>query len=335
MKIRSVHAYLMSEPACEAHGRRDAMLIMVDSEEGLRGYGPGPATLTARMAVESMIAPFLEGRMLSDPDALRILFHQQPGVTREVSRIYDAVEMALYDLTARGFGVALCDLLGGPVRDEVRLYTLMTPGGDPETSVEMARQFRETRGPDAELMLDGRGWWGATEQTIHRAARALTAHQVTWLQDAFPPADHAGWSRLDALDAVPLAGGQFETEGRGIDDLLARRCVDIVQCELVHQGGFHTGRPLLASVARSGLRFAFVNGGTALDALAAAHLAVCWPETVVPYLERPLGGALAEGILAEKLMIHEGVLELDTSRPGLGIEVNLGALERFPWVPSI
>lgn len=333
MKIRSIRAYLMTEPASGTRSRCDAMLIMVEGEDGLCGYGPGPATAAARMAVEALIAPFLEGRALRDPDALRILFHQQPGVTREVSRVYDAVEMALYDLTARSFGVALCDLLGGPVRDEVRLYTL-TPGGDPEATVAAAQRFRETQGPDAELMLDARGWWGAAEQTMHHAAHGLASHDVAWLQDPFPPADHAGWSRLKDLGGLPLAGGRFEADGAGLDDLIARRCVDVLQCELVHQGGFHTGRPLLGSIARSGLQFAFVNSGTALDALVSAHLAVCWPEAVVPYIERPPAGALAEGILPDGLEIHEGVLELDTSRPGLGVEVNLGAVERFPWVPS-
>ena len=322
----------MSEPASVTHAKHDAMLIMVESDAGLCGYGPGPATADARTAVESLIAPFLEGRTLRDPDALRILFHQLPGVTREVSRVYDAVEMALYDLTARGFGVALCDLLGGPVRDEVSLYTL-TPAGDPEATIETARLFREAHGQDADLMLDGRLWWGAAEQTIHRSARALAEYRVTWLQDAFPPHDHQALSRLDALNALPLAAGRFETDGLALDDLIARRCVQVVQCDLVQQGGFHGGRPLLSSIARSGLQFAFVNSGTALDALVAAHLAVCWPESAVPYLELPPPGELAVGILTEKLAIHEGVLELDTSRPGLGIEVNLSAIERFPWIP--
>ncbi|HEY3442494.1 MAG TPA: enolase C-terminal domain-like protein [Paludibaculum sp.] len=327
MKVRGVRAYLMSDTAAGL----DAMLIMVEGEDGLCGYAPGRATEAARTAVETWIAPFLEGRALRDPDALRILFHQQAGITREVSRVYDAVEMALYDLTARTYGVALCDLLGGPVRDEVSLYTL-TPGGDPEATVEAARRMREMEGREEAVMLDGSGWWGAAEHAIHRAARALKSSQVTWVQDPYPPGDHDGWSRLEALGEVPLAGGRFETEGTGLDDLIARRCVDVLQCDLVMQGGFHTGRPLLASVARSGLRFAFVSGGTALDAVVAAHLAVCWPEDVVPYLEGPRSGALSEGILAEDLSVHEGVLELDTSRPGLGIDINLDAIQRFPWV---
>jgi L-alanine-DL-glutamate epimerase-like enolase superfamily enzyme len=205
------------------------------------------------------------------------------------------------------------------------------PGGGPAASVEVAQLFRQARGADAPLMLDGSGWWGESEQTIHRAARALAGCGVTWVQDPYPPEDHAGWSRLEALEEVPLAGGRFETEGSGLDDLIARRCVCVVQCDLVRQGGFHTVRPLLASIARSDLQFAFVNAGTALDALVAAHLAVCWPESVAPFVERPPEGTLPEGILAEKLAIHEGVLELDTSRPGLGVEINLDMIQRFPW----
>jgi len=327
MKILGVRACLMSDPAT----RQNAMVIMVEGEGGLCGYGPGPATEASRTAVKTLIAPFLEGRALRDPDALRVLFHQHPCVTPAVSRVYDAVEMALYDLTARAYGVALCDLLGGPVRDEVSVFTL-TPGGSPEESIEAARRYREEQGSSPELMLDGSGWWSAAEQTIHRTARALSNFQVAWLQDPFPPGDHAGWSRLEMLETIPLAGGRFETDEEGLDDLIARRCVNVLQGHLVEQGGFHTLRPMIASIARSDLQFAFVKGATALDALMAAHLAVCWPESVVHFVERPPAGGLADGILAERLSIHEGVLELDTSRPGLGIDVNLEAIERFPWV---
>ena len=53
------------------------------------------------------------------------------------------------------------------------------------------------------------------------------------------------------------------------------------------QGGYALGRRLFAEIARQELRFAFHSWGTALEVVAAAHLGICWPETVVEWLEYP------------------------------------------------
>lgn len=386
MKIRSVEAFLLSAPLPEPlvlpyHGgertivKRDAMLICVEGNHGFRGYGPGPAHEEALTAIRGFIAPFLTGRMMFDPDALRILFHQQPGVTPEISRYYDAVELALYDLTARALDIPLCDLLGGRVRDEIRLYAsagmYQSPAGyaeeaaqfaaygfpaykfrpalGPDADIDTVRLIREAAGANLEIMVDAHTWWrmgdaSYSEATVHQMARELARHQVTWLEEPLPPHDHAAYTRLKDLDAVPLAAGEHEPGEPGFDDLVANRCVDYVQADLVCQGGYDLGRRLLASVARSGLSFAFHCWGTNLEILAAAHLGVCWPDTVAPWLEYPCYRTItqpgmypfpiAEEILTEPLPIRKGVLELDLTRPGLGIDVNLSAIDRFPWIPG-
>ena len=42
--------------------KRDAMLIRVEADNGLVGYGPGEGSEKAKHAIETVIAPFLEGR---------------------------------------------------------------------------------------------------------------------------------------------------------------------------------------------------------------------------------------------------------------------------------
>src|SRR5262249_42190025 len=74
-----------------------------------------------------------------------------------------------------------------------------------------------------------------------------------------------------------------------------------------------------------------------------AHLGVCWPETVVEWLERPVYTSsrvksmypfpLASEILSDPLPVERG--ELVTPRgPGLGIKVNESVVERYPWIPG-
>ena len=83
MQIRSVRCFLLSyvfpEPVeWDYYGgrrkvvKRDAMLIRVETDNGLVGYGPGEGSEAAEKIIREVIAPWLEGRVLRDADALRV-----------------------------------------------------------------------------------------------------------------------------------------------------------------------------------------------------------------------------------------------------------------------
>src|SRR5438067_99566 len=122
MRICSVQAHLLSYPLPEplklAYDRgqrtivkRDAMLIRVEADNGLIGYGPAPGTEKTKNSIDQVIAPFLAGRMLADPDALRVHFIEEAGREPELQRCYCAVEIALYDLIGKAQGVSVSELL--------------------------------------------------------------------------------------------------------------------------------------------------------------------------------------------------------------------------------
>src|SRR5258705_715047 len=123
MKITSVRSFLLSYPLAEPLRlpffggertivKRDAMLIRVQTDKGLTGYAPGPGSELAHRAIETTIAPFLEGRTLADPDALRVQFFEQPACDLEMRKVYCAAEVALYDLASQSAGIPLSELLG-------------------------------------------------------------------------------------------------------------------------------------------------------------------------------------------------------------------------------
>ena len=102
MKITGVRAFLLSYPfpapvRLPFYGgertllKRDAMLIRVETDSGLVGYAPGPGSESVQLAIARSIAPFLEGRVLADPDALRVLFLEGPGADPSLARTYGAV----------------------------------------------------------------------------------------------------------------------------------------------------------------------------------------------------------------------------------------------------
>ena len=98
MKVTRVQPFLMSVPFAEPirlpfYGgertilKRDAMLVRVTTSSRVTGYAPGPGSERVHDAIRDVIAPFLEGHTLSDPDALRIRFESGPGRgNRELSK---------------------------------------------------------------------------------------------------------------------------------------------------------------------------------------------------------------------------------------------------------
>ena len=385
MIISSVRSFLLSYPFPEPvrlpfYGgertilKRDAMLIRVESDAGLVGYAPGPGSQSAHEIIESLVRPFLEGRKLADPDALRIQFLERPETNAAAAKTYCAVEVALFDLFAKAAGVPLSEVLGGRVRDVIRLYGSagmympperyaaeaaaiadlgfcaykMRPAGGPDADLETVRQMRRAVGPDFDLMVDAHTWWrmgdrSYTFETVEQLAREMAEYDVAWLEEPLPPDDHEAYLRLKEKDYLSLASGEHEPSEERYQDLILRQAVDYVQMDVCCQGGFSMGRRLLGDIARAGLRFAFHSWGTALEVIAAAHLGVCWPETVVEWLEYPCYSAparqgmypfpLAAEILKQPLEVDHGDL-LVPRAPGLGVTVDESVIERYPWIPG-
>jgi L-alanine-DL-glutamate epimerase-like enolase superfamily enzyme len=385
MKITAVQSFLLSYPFKEPirlsfHGgertilKRDAMLIRVECDAGLVGYAPGPGSERAHALIRDVVAPFLEGRILADPDALRIRFLNGPGADPEAARIYAAVEVALYDLAGKQRGVPVSELVGGRVRDRIRLYgsagMYMAPEKyaeeaaaiaaqgfraykmraalGPEKDIETVRRMRDAVGPGTDLMIDAHTWWRMGDQsysfdTVERTAERMAEYNIAWLEEPLPPENHEAYSRLKELEYVPLAAGEHEPSEARYRDLILTGSVDYVQMDVCCQGGYATGRRILSEVAREGLKFAFHSWGTALEIIAAAQLGVCWPESVVEWLEYPCYATptsagmyafpLAAEILKERLPISGGEL-LVPRQPGLGVHVDESVIERYPWVPG-
>lgn len=385
MKITGVRSYLLSYPFAEpvrlpffggerSIVKRDAMLIRIETDGGLAGYAPGPGSERTQRVIENIIAPFLEGRVLADPDALRIQFLRGPGADPQTAKDYCAVEVALYDLAAKAHGVPLSELLGGRVRDRIRLYGSagmymppeayaaeaaamtdlgfraykMRPALGPEKDLEAVRLMRQAVGPDFDLMVDAHTWWRMGDasysyETVEQLAREMAAHEITWLEEPLPPDDHEAYLRLKAQDQVALASGEHEPDEERYMDLILSGAVDYVQMDVCCQGGYAMGRRLISATARQGLTFAFHSWGTALEVLAAAHLGICWPEAVAGWLEYPCySGPSRAGMypfpLASEILREP--LELDHGdlivprKPGLGVEVDESVIERYPWIPG-
>ncbi len=379
MKISKVEAFLMSCPLPEPlvmpfYGgertilKRDAMLIRVTADNGLKGYAPGPAHERAAKEIRSLIAPFLEGRDASQWET----FDFQAEL--ETTKTYRAVEIALIDLAARYEGAPLSELTGGRRRDRIKCYGSagmymspegyaeeaaaiaamgfpaykMRPAAGPEKDLETLAKMRAAVGPEVGLMIDAHGWWRMGDrsyglQGIQQLAQQMAVYQPTWLEEPLPPDDHEAYRQFHETIPFPLASGEHEPNEERYLDLINTRAVDWVQMDVCCQGGFAMGRRIFEATKNQGLRFAFHSWGTALEVLAAAHLGICYSPEVVEWLEYPCYSnqgrpgmypfAAADEILAEPLALENGDLIVPKD-PGLGIAIDESVIERYPFQPG-
>ncbi len=379
MRIKSVDALLMSCPLAEPLRlpfwggertilKRDAMLIRVTSDSGLKGYAPGPAHERAARQIAAKVSPFLVGKDARDVKRFRF------EGDLETTKLYHAVEIAVLDLVARWEGCALSELVGGRKRDRIKLYGSagmymspeayaeeaaaiaaqgfpaykMRPGIGPEQDLRAIEAMRKAVGANVGLMIDAHTWWrmgdkSYTPATVRELAAAMQALGPTWLEEPLPPEDHAAYRELRASKLVPIAAGEHEQSLEGFYDLIDGGAVDYAQMDVLCQGGFSMAERIFERVQQRGLRFAFHSWGTMLEVLAAAQIGICWPESVVEWLECPVYAArgragmypfaLADEILAEPLAVENGYLAVPRG-PGLGIEVDESVIERYPFVPG-
>lgn len=379
MKITKVEAFLLSSPLDEPlllpfYGgertilKRDAMFIRITADNGLKGYGPGPAHERAAREINGTIGPFLEGR---DPLAWKS-FDFEAGL--EMTKTYRAVEVAVIDLAAKYEGAPMSELVGGRKRDRIKLYGSagmymspegyaaeaaaiaglgfsaykMRPARGPEKDLETVEKMRAAVGPDMGLMIDAHAWWRMGDktysyETIEGLLKEMAAYHPTWVEEPMPPDDHGAYRKLRQGQPVPVASGEHELDEPSFLDLISSDAVDYVQMDVCCQGGFEMGRHVFEATERKGIRFAFHCWGTLLEVIAAAQLGVCYSSDLIEWLEYPCHAnrgkpgmypfLLADDILTEPLRVEAGDLVVP-DKPGIGVEVDESVIERYPYLPG-
>lgn len=373
MKITEVRVHLLeaalSEPfhwaVNEARSRGSAVVEIV-TDSGLSGFGEcfGPARPCGAM-VEAY-APFLIG---ADPlagdliwETLYDRFRDQGQRGVPISAL-SGVDIALWDIRGKHFGVPVHRLMGGPLRSEVAAYatgTYRKESGDPfdyiveevkgyaaegfkavklkigftvEEDAELVAAVRQAIGPALPLMLDANHGYDAVEAI--RLGRRVERHDIAWFEEPVPPEDLEGYREIKRQISIPLAGGECAYTRFGFRELLSRRAVDILQPDTCAAGGLSECKKIADMANAFGVRVVPHVWGTAIGLAAALQLLAVLPHT--PPGLRPLEPMLEfdrsehpfrQAVVATPIEHDGGVVRIPDG-PGLGIEVDRAALERF------
>jgi galactonate dehydratase len=154
VKITRVAPWIVAGPPEEAGGHRRGagthltqyVFVQVDTDEGLTGWGevttyPGS---TANRVVASMVREAEALLIGQDPGRIEETWHRlfraftYMGTRGATTAMLSAVDIALWDIKGQALGVPIYDLLGGPVRPTVPLYTHFPLGRTVADAVEGA-----------------------------------------------------------------------------------------------------------------------------------------------------------------------------------------------------
>ena len=374
MRITNVRTHVLqaalSQPFAYSrawYDSRSAMLVEIETDNGLIGWGEcyGPARITS--AVVASVAPWLIGEDPLRTDFLwqtiyaRLRDHGQKGVVIEG---LSGIDIALWDIKGKHFGVPVHRLLGGPLRTEVQAYATglyRRKSGDPlqylaeeaagyvaagfkavklkvgfgvEEDAAVTRAVREAIGPDVALMVDANHAYDAVAAI--RLGRMIEQHDIGWFEEPVPPEDVAGYRAVKSALSIPIAGGECEYTRFGFRDLLVSRAVDIIQPDTCAAGGLSECKKIADMAEAFGIRYNPHVWGTGVAIAASLQLLAALPAQTPPSLasvqpmlefdrtEHPI----RQAILTQPIEHVGGIVRI-LDGAGLGIEINREALACF------
>ncbi len=155
----------------------------------------------------------------------------------------------------------------------------------------------------------------------------LADYDVYWFEEPLSPDALEDYVQLRRAAPVPISGGEVLTRRQAFQPWLQAGAFDIVQPDVTKVGGISEERRIAWMAQENGVRFIPHGWNTAIGLAADLQLSSAFPSTELveyitgsPYLDDlKIGGWTLDA---------DGLLEIPES-PGLGIEVDLDAVERY------
>lgn len=356
MKITAIKTYLMHAGMPDSAGwkARNWCFVKIFTDEGLTGVGEASGwPRVVERAIQDLATlligdnPF-EIEKIWQKMYLAMMGHGMTGIVG--SGAMTGIEMALWDIKGKALGVPVYELLGGQIRDRIRLYghahsaerarELVDRGftglktGDVREPLRRVQTIRQEVGPEIDLMVDIHGPpWLTTKDAI-RMGQALAEYDLLFYEDPVAPEDVEALARVAAQVNLPIAAGERHAGVWGVRELIEREIIDVVQPDTGRAGGLWAMKKIAALAEAHYITFAPHDGSLGPVAeVAALHLCATLPNFLI--LEH-----LADDVpqryevMQPQPTIVAGHMLVPTT-PGLGIDLVEEAIAHYPSTGNV
>jgi galactonate dehydratase len=349
------------------------LFVEVHTDEGITGLGESGAWgyLEASERVVAKFAGYLVGE-----DPLRIEHHWQylyrwshfRGAA--IMGALSAIDIALWDIAGKHFGVPVHQLLGGACRSKARAYLhvfgetteelvrgcrdaksqgftavghltpfLDEPPDRPyfEThaekmrrAIDRVRAYREAVGDSVDLCIEIHRRLSPAEAVV--LGRGIEQYHPLFYEDPIRPDNLDSMALVASQVPIPIATGERLHTIEEFAMLLARGAVQYVRPDVCLAGGLSHAKKIAAIAEAFGVGVVPHNPLSPVSTAACLQLAASIPNFTLQ--EYPLGesGSDKADIVDAVPVVEDGFL-LIPEGPGIGIALAPGAAERHPYRP--
>lgn len=332
------------------------LFLKMNTDEGIVGYGEPIVEGRARTVATAVkeIESYLIGQ-----DPRRIEHHWQvlyrgtfyrggPILTSAIS----GVEQAMWDILGKWLGVPVYQLLGGAVRNRIRVYAHVG-GTTPSELVEDARQkvkqgftalktgfagpvrivdtqeyldlcveridaLRSAVPKNVDIAIDLHGRFSPAMAI--RIAKALEPYGIFFLEEPCLPENVDTMVEVARSTSIPIATGERLFTKWGFREVLEKQAARILQPDLCHCGGILEAKKIAAMAEVYYAAIAPHNPLGPISLAAGLQLDACIPNFLCQEQV-----SLGEGYLVEPFELKDGYIDVPT-KPGLGIELDDAAV---------
>ena len=342
-------------------------VIRIHTDTGISGVGQ-TACWGYPEAVDSIVSTFKKYLIGQNP--LRIEHHWQylyrmgPFRGTALSGAISAVDIALWDIKGKHFGVPIWELLGGNCRDKIRLH-LLGGGGTPETMYEAAKAAveegftalkfdplvggfqdmtvdrlvktardivaaaREGGGPDLDLIVEVHRKLTPMNSIVLESA--LAPFNLYFIEDPIQIDTIATQAELAKRMTTPLAVGERNVSIWEFRELLEAGGPQYVRPDLGLAGGITQCKKIAALAEAYHSAVVTHNFLGPLITAAALHLDTSIPNFITQ--------EYTKGDESEKFAVYKVAYQREggyipiPEAPGLGIELDDSLIEKTPYQP--
>jgi len=342
MEVKKVKTYLVNAAS------RNLLFVQVHTDEEITGVGECTAAYgIGSLAVEGAVrelAPLLIGQ---DPFAIESLCYfmchesfwgmsKGPFVCSAIS----GLEQALWDIKGKAMKVPVYEMLGGQVRDKIRVYANTWKGQRKlQDYVKFAVQAVEKGFTALKLYPFGE------EEMVGSEREVLFRYSLNPLALYIRSPAAAGMLRFATTSAIaamaevvanlniPVAAGERIYKASGFREYLNKQALDVVQPDVGLAGGILESKKIAAIAEAHSLPVAPHNCNGPVATAATIQLDACTTnfliQEVFPF-DPPWHYDLVDEAYEKK--IKNGYLEVPR-RHGLGVELNHKEIAKHPYKP--
>jgi len=344
------------------------VLVIVETSDGITGLGEatgGLQTMPNKEAVEEIKHLAIGKNPLEITNLVDELYK---SLFLKITPAISAIEVACWDILGQHLNVPIYQLLGGKVREKVRVYANGWYSGErsPENYAKKAKSLvdkgytalkfdpfgaefmrlnkeselfinkiiqsvRDQVGSSVELMIEGHKRFNSTEAI--KISHWLKNYDVTWFEDPIDNDDIDSLIHVAKKSPVRIIAGEGFNKHKDFTRFVSSNATDIVNPEVMRIGGI-TGAIKVAAICSSfDVDLAFHNAESPLKTMTNLQLCGAIENIYIQECFDDFNEDWINELFPNYQKVENGYLSIP-DKPGLGIKINEEVAKSHPYNKS-